>query len=322
MKHLTDEQRYIIWEQIGTTTQKEIALQLGVSPSTVCRELKRNSRKDGVYVASYANKQVLDKKRCAKRRKRYVQSDFDLIDADLNNKLSPEQIVGNLKREGKKTMSIESIYRYIWLDKAKGGKLYKNLRNQGKRYRKRGSSKDSRGLIEGRRCIDTRPEIVEDRSRFGDFEADTIVGKDHKGCIVSLNDRKTGLILIKHLLTRDAVSVKNAIVELLTPFKSSIKTITSDNGKEFTLHQEIASELGLDFYFAKPYSPWQRGSNENNNRLIRGYFPKGSSFEDITEESIKFAQDQLNNRPRKRYGFISPLEYCKKNHKIEIAFLS
>ena len=203
-------------------------------------------------------------------------------------------------------MSHESIYNYIWSDKRKGGDLYIHLRNQGKRYRKRGGSKDQRGLITNRIPINKRPKEVEEKSRFGDLEIDTIIGKDHQGAIVTINDRKTGLLKMKKVESKEAKPVRNATLEVLEEWKPMLHTITSDNGKEFALHQEIASSLDIDFYFAEPYHSWQRGANENLNGLIRQYIPKKTKFKEVTDDYIKEIETKLNNRPRKRFGYKSP----------------
>ena len=138
-------------------------------------------------------------------------------------------------------MSHESIYQCIWRDKYRGRSLYEKLRTQGKRYKKRGAKKDSRGLIPNRISIDKRPSIVDDKSRFGDLEIDTIIGKNHKGAIVTVNDRKTGLLRMKKVSSKEAEPVKKATLEILEELKPMLHTITSDNGKVFPLHQSIAS---------------------------------------------------------------------------------
>ena len=157
-----------------------------------------------------------------------------------------------------------------------------------------------------RNPIENRPEIVNQKQRFGDFELDTVIGKNHKGAIVTLNDRSTGLFKIKKVATKESKIVKEAVIELLTELKPFLHTITSDNGKEFALHQEISKALNIDFYFANPYSPWERGANENLNGLLRQYVPKSSSFEDLTNEKLYEIQEKINNRPRKRFNFESP----------------
>ena len=156
--------------------------------------------------------------------------------------------------------------------------------------------------------IDLRPKIVEERTRFGDLELDTIVGKDHQGGLVSINDRMTGLIKLSKITVKDAAQVEEKIVELLTEWKPLLHTLTSDNGKEFANHRRISSTLEVDFFFAKPHHPWERGSNENCNRLVRQFFPKGTDFTNISKQEIHAVEENINNRPRKRHGFLSPIQ--------------
>ncbi|ELY1980268.1 IS30 family transposase, partial [Flavobacterium psychrophilum] len=185
------------------------------------------------------------------------------------------------------------------------GTLYTHLRNQGKTYRKPGASKDKRGLIVGRIGIENRPKEVEEKQRFGDLEIDLVIGKDHKGALLTINDRATGMLQMKKIESKDSEIVKNATIELLENWKPFLQTITSDNGKEFAKHEAIAKSLEIDYYFANPYCSWERGANENLNGLVRQYFPKGSDFSLITQEQVTIVVEKLNNRPRKRHQFNS-----------------
>lgn len=197
--------------------------------------------------------------------------------------------------------------------------MHKYLRRKGRRYRKRGSAKDSRGLIAGRVDISMRPKIVDTRKRVGDLEIDTIIGRNHKGAILTINERKSGFVWIKKLNGKDAADLAQNAINTLKPHQHWIKTITSDNGKKFAEHSIIASDLNLGFYFARPFHSWERGSNENLNGLIRQYIPKGSSFENITDEDVFWIQYKLNHRPRKRFGYLTPyqkLNLILKNKKV------
>ena len=184
--------------------------------------------------------------------------------------------MGRCKLEGKPYVSHETIYQYVWADKRHKGKLYEHLRHRGRKYRRRGAAKDSRGRIRDTVSIDLRPPEVELKNRFGDLEMDTVVGKNHKGAILTINDRVTKLCWIKRLTGREAESLKAATVEILPPIKDKLKTITVDNGKEFAEHLAITKGLNIPIYFAHPYHSWERGANENMNGLIRQYLPKGS----------------------------------------------
>ena len=246
-----------------------------------------------------------------------IQDDVKLL---LAKKYSPEQIAGMAKKESFACVSYERIYQYIWDDKKQGGSLHTHLRNKGKRYRKRGSAKDSRGIITGRIDISKRPAVVEQRERFGDLEIDTIIGKNHKGAIVTINDRATGMLKMKKVSTKEAEPVKQATIELLKDWKPFIHTLTADNGKEFALHHQISQSLQLQFFFAKPYHSWERGSNENLNGLIRQYIPKKTDFNTLTDIDIQYIEDELNNRPRKRYNFETPLNQFNQLTNQKVAF--
>ena len=320
MSHLTSSQRYTIASMKKSGhSQKAIAEAIGKDKSVVSRELKRNrDLRSGEYRSELADRKYAERQK-TKRKKIYFTEEIKAeVKSGLEDKLSPEQIVGKAKREGKACVSHERIYQYIWMDKKQGGVLYQHLRCQGKKYRKRGNSKDNRGKITGRIDISQRPKIVEKRERFGDFEIDTIIGKNHKGAIVTINDRATGLLKMKKLESKNAEILADKTIEVLTPYKKFLHTITSDNGKEFAAHLKIAQALECDFYFAKPYHSWQRGSNENLNGLIRQYIPKKTNFANLSDEFIQWVEDQLNDRPRKRFKFYSPNEIVNQ----KVAFMS
>lgn len=308
MSHLTQEQRYTIdvlkKENYSLT---DIGKRIGKDKSVICRELKRNSdKRNGIYKADLADRKCKIRHLEKPKNIRFTKSIKDFVIYWLKEDYSPEQIVGMAKLDGLSFVSVERIYQFIWDDKKSGGELYKQLRTQGKRYRKRGASKDKRGQIVGRNGIENRPKIVDEKVRLGDFEIDLIIGKDHKRALITANDRVTGIVKISIIDSKDSEIVKNETINMLEEFKPILKTITSDNGKEFSQHQAIATELDIDYYFARPYHSWERGANENLNGLIRQYFPKGSSFENITQEQVKIVEDKLNNRPRKRFGYQSP----------------
>jgi transposase, IS30 family len=308
MSHLNLEQRYTIAEMHSLGKSYEaIAIALSRSKSVISREITRN--RDGRslrYSADLAQRKAEGRKRSKNTRKDFTEEIKAHVEGCLKQKYSPEQIVGFSKKQDLACVSHESIYKYIWDDKRKGGKLHKNLRNKGKKYRKRGSKKDNRGLIPERVSIEERPAIVDERARFGDWEIDTIIGKNKKGAIVTVNDRATGILRMQKLNGKDATELANEVIVLLMEFRALNNTMTSDNGKEFARFALIAEQLNLTYYFAHPYSSWERGSNENLNGLIRQYIPKGTNFETMTDEYIQWIEDELNNRPRKRFNFESP----------------
>lgn len=313
MSHLSYEQRYAIEVMLSSGSSKtSIAKVLSVDKSVIYREVSRNS--DGrsrKYDASLAQRKYSQRMINKPKAIKFDLSMQELVNTLIKEDYSPEQIVGVLKKQGRETVSHERIYRHIWEDKRKKGGLYKHLRRQGRRYRKRGSSKDSRGKIVGRIGIEKRPAEAEDRKVFGHLEIDTIIGKNHKGAIITLNDRATGMLWMRKVDSKDAQVVRMKLCEMLDEIRPYIKSITGDNGKEFSEHQFITDEY-CDFFFANPYSPWERGSNENLNGLIRQYIPKSSDLSSINEEKIQEIQNKINNRPRKRFGYENPIFVMEK----------
>jgi transposase, IS30 family len=168
------------------------------------------------------------------------------------------------------------------------------------------------------RSIEERPQIVGQRKRVGDWEADTIIGQNHQHAILSLVERKSKLCLLKKVERNTALAVEQAIEELLRPLAEKVKTITSDNGREFANHQSVEKKLKAYFYFAPPFAAWERGTNENTNGLVRPYFPKGSDFRKITEQDIQWAMARLNKRPRKRLNYRTPQRVFFKEQKIAL----
>ncbi len=308
VSHITEEQRYAISAlRCAGHTQSFIATQIGKDKSVISRELKRNAdRRNGQYKANLAQRKYAERIRGKPKVRRLTDEVEARIKYYLAMDYSPEQIAGVCKKECSEMVSHERIYQYIWADKKQGGKLYEHLRTHGKRYRKRGAAKDNRGIIKDRVGIEERPASVEEKKDFGDLEIDTIIGKNHQGAIVTINDRATGMLRMKKVPTRHADLVCQATIELLTPWKTSLKTITADNGKEFADHKKISKELGIDFYFARPYHSWERGANENLNGLIRQFIPKKTDFSLLDDAFIQEVESKLNNRPRKRYDYFSP----------------
>lgn len=327
MKHLTIEQRYKICAYYQARMSiKEIANLIGVHRSTVWREIQRNcDKRNGEYKPELAQKKYEYR---LQSRGHHIKFDDDLkiqVNILLSKGYSPEQIAGFMRSRGQEIVSHETIYQYIWNDKKNGNKeLYKHLRRHGRKHRKRGDKTNGRGFIKNRVDIDQRPKIVDDKVRFGDLEIDTIIGKNHKGALLTINDRVTGLVWIRLLSGKEADPLTKAAIAALMPFKNQIHTITADNGKEFSYHEKIASSLSISIYFAKPYHSWERGANENLNGLIRQYFPKGTDFRTITPEQVMQVQDILNSRPRKRLGYMTPKEKYKllTNYEFDTVALS
>jgi len=288
--------------------QSEIARIIGKNKSSVYNEIKRNSdKRNGVYNDVLAQTKYNKRQKDKPKLKRFTNEIKQEIVLLLREDYSPEQVVGTLRKQNKETVSVERIYQHIWEDKKNKGDLHTHLRRQGRKYRKRGISKDSRGIIKDRVSIDQRPDIVENRERFGDLEVDLISGKNHNQAILTVNDRASGMLKMRKIPSKQAAIVTKAITEILEDWKPYLHTITADNGKEFAGHRDVAENLGIDYYFAHPYHSWERGSNENLNGLIRQYFKKGSDFTNLTDQRVKQVEVKLNNRPRKRYNYENPI---------------
>ena len=326
MAHLTLEQRYEIEVGIAKNmTQTEIAKKIGKNRSVISREMKRNSDlRNSNYSASLANKKAQRRHKSKPKKKCWDINIEQYVNEQLSKDYSPEQIAGRAKVDNVKCVSHERIYQYIWKDKKSGGNKHKHLRCKGKRYRKRGHHKDSRGLLSNRVDIDQRPAIVDQKDRFGDLEIDLVIGKGHKYALLTINDRATGLLFMAKVNSKQASEIEDKTFELLRDWIPFIHTITSDNGKEFANHQQIAEKLIIAFYFAKPYHSWQRGANENLNGLVRQYFPKKYDFALISNQHVNEVVTILNNRPRKRFGFKSPNEVLaqKLDNSPAVAFIA
>lgn len=305
---LTQEERYQIYAcKKAGWTQKQIALDLGVHPSTISRELRRNTGERG-YRPRQAHAKAVARHQERARRPRISVQEWALVEEQVREEWSPQQVSRRLSAEGYAQVSHESIYQHIYKDKRRGGDLHQHLRCRKKRRKRYGSGRQRRGQIPGRRCISERPLYIEQRQEIGHWEADTIVGKGHKQALVSLVERHSRFTLLFKVERATAAAVKDAILTMLAQHARKTRSITADNGKEFADHLDIASMLKTDFYFAHPYSSWERGTNENTNGLVRQYFPKKSSLEPVTGEDVQRVEDKLNHRPRKVLGYRTPHE--------------
>ena len=293
--------------------QKGIAKQLNRHPSTISRELSRGAFKNtvGYYLVS-AEKRKTAKRMKANQRFRKIENNSQIsryVAEKLQLYWSPEQIAGRLKLEfGFSILCHETIYQYIYKQNPEF-KHYLRCR-KGKYRRRAGTEARLQRLEESKKTrIDQRPLIVEQRRRLGDWEGDTVLGKEKTIKILTHVERKSGLLLADKLDTATAEMVK---LKTITRFKSMSKdkkhTITYDNGSEFAEYELTGRYTGLDIYFAYPYHSWERGSNENANGLLRQFFPKGSYFVRITQEQLEAATELINHRPRKRHGYLTPTE--------------
>jgi len=309
-KHLSLEERhYIELSMKNEKTLSEIGKELGRSQSTITREIARNKGLRG-YRHNQADRMANKRHEIKRKAVKLTTKIADIIAGYIRQDWSPEQVVGWLEKEGIIKLHHETIYQYILSDKHSGGDLYTHLRHQNKTYRKRYGSAHPRNRsgIPNRTDIDNRPEVVNTRERVGDWEADTMIGKNHKGVFVTLDERKSKLRLALPVSSKKARDVTDAMLSLFGPVKQFVNTITFDNGKEFAYHDEVAKTIQCKTYFAKPYHSWERGQNENANGLLRQYFPKSMELIDVTKKQVIDAVHKLNSRPRKCLEFKTPYE--------------
>lgn len=323
-RHLTREERY----QIHVLKRQGVSLgciaaELGRNRSTICRELQRNSAASG-YKPARAHDKALERQRGRRNAQHFSATQWGHVEGLLRLSLSPQQINGRLRLEKVMCISTESIYQRAYRDKAQGGDLVSYLRCQKVRRKRYASGQDRRGVLLNRIGIEQRPAVVDQRSRIGDWEGDTVIGKNHKGVLLTLVERKSRYTLACRLDSRHSAGVTQAVIELLRPHKGQCHTLTFDNGKEFAEHAFMAQCLQAKVYFAHPYCSWERGLNENHNGLLRQYFPKKTNFLKVSQHEVDDAVYLLNHRPRKCLGYRTPHEvfYNLKTQPITLPFVA
>lgn len=310
---LTEPERYTlgVLKREGRSI-RSIALALGRQPSTISREIKRNSchRTDVAYRPSKAQERT-NGRRCRSRQvKHHAPEVYAHIEALLaREQWSPEQIASQLPGQLGVRLSHMTIYRHVRRDQHAGGAMFRHLRQGGKRRRKRTPGPERRGKLANKPMIDTRPEAVEDRREVGHWEGDTVVGSaGERTCLLTLVERATGLAKIMRLPHRTVRAVNRAMIALISSSGLPFKTITWDNGTEFHGYRQIEQATGVRCFFAYPHHPWERGSNENFNGLARQYFRKGRSLAGQRQSDCDKVAAKLNSRPRKRYAFRTPIQ--------------
>ena len=318
-RQLTSGERYALSAlRKQGCSQAQIARTLNRHPSTISREIRRNSkdRTGRVYRPTLADAYARWRRSRSRRNQRFTPDYWAVVVAHLKKEWSPEQISGWLRRKRRLSISHETIYRYIWEDRRRGGALYQHLRGSQKQRRKRYGRYDSRGRLAGKRLISERPAAAHNRSRVGHLEADTVIGNlSDNHCVLTLVDRKKGYVMIGKLEARTVQATNRRAVRLINDAARHTHTVTADNGTEFHGYDEIEAATGSIFYFATPYHSWERGTSENTNGLIRQYLPKRQSMVRITQRHCSRIAQKLNNRPRKRLGFLTPKE-CYENSSI------
>lgn len=306
-KHLTPGQRNQIDVLLQTKTAiKTVAQLLDTDKSTVYREISRNKGKRGLYRASIAQEFCTERKERFGRSRTFSTAMKKLIIEKLTKEQwSPKQIVGFAKLNNIPMVSHERIYQFIRQDKKEGGMLWVHSRHKLKHRKRPVAGKQVN--IKNKVSIDLRPAIVDTQERCGDWEIDTIIGENQKGAILTITERKTGFLLMEKMeFGKQAEGLAKAAIRMLVAYKRTVHTITSDNGSEFAKHELISKKLKADFYFAHPYSSWERGLNEYTNKLIRQYILKGTNFDLYDKEYIKLIQNKINRRPREKLKFQTP----------------
>lgn len=314
--HLTIDERYHIDELLRQGfTQSAIAEDLGRSVSTLSRELSRNRGQRG-WRPRQACQKAADRlsERGRSNTSRVSEAAWEYaVDKLTNEEWSPEQITGRAKRDQLPSISHETIYQRIADDKKAGGSLYSHLRCKKKRKKQYGSKSSGRGCIPNRVDIDARPSIVDSRTRIGDWEGDTVIGSHNGGAVLAtMVERKSRFTVVSKSKDKTTQSVIDSVIDEMGSLAMPIKTVTFDNGKEFSHHHRMTEALGASVYFAKPYHSWERGLNENTNGLLRQYFPKKASFDSISKEQLQVVVDKLNHRPRKCLDYDTPFEVLTK----------
>ena len=298
-------------------TQKFIANELEVHPSTICRELSRNiakrGRTSGHYIASNAQRKTDIRHQDKSKQVLFTDSMKYVIIRQLEvDKWSPEIISQMGHKTGNCPISHEWIYQWIWSCKhgnkredADYKQLYKHLRH-GKRRRKRGNRKDNRGIIHHRVSIELRPSIVNKRERLGDIEVDLMMGKNHQGALLVMTDRATLHTRLTKLQGKTSLEVKVAMIKVLTKINYPIHTLTFDNDKAFSEHQSIGQKVTADTYFTRPYTSQDKGTVENRIGVIRRFFPKKTDLLIVSKKDVKLVERKLNNRPVRKFNYSTP----------------
>lgn len=306
---ITADERYTLGllRRLGLRSA-DIARALGRHRSTIGRELARNSRLDGSYRPAVAQANAGARRWRSRRGQRFTPTEFALVIERLVLKWSPEQIAAVFRQSGVLHISHETIYRYIWADKRRGGQLHTHLRGAPKCRRKRYGSYERRGRMAGKRPISTRPASVERRRQGGHWEVDTVLGAGDRHCVLSLVERTSGYLILGKLSARTTAAVTRRAIQLIRRERQPVRTITADNGTEFHDFARIEQATGATFYFATPHHAWERGTNENTNGLVRQYLPKGVSMARVTQRDCTRIAKALNTRPRKRHDYQTPEE--------------
>lgn len=318
-KHLTENDRYVIsYLILDGYSLREIGRRIGRDHTTISREIKRNRpatfNNDDVYWYEIGHPMAIKRRQQPRHRRRQNHKKLiEYVEAKIRLDWPPEAIAARLALkypdDQQMRTSHESIYRWIFRDAKQGGDLYKHLRRRHKRRCKQTRYGSGRRFLPGRVSINERPSIVDQRSRIGDWEGDTLEGAKGTGGLATHVDRKSRYLLAVKLADKKAATMTQQTTKVFRKVPRKLRhTLTVDNGREFAHFKELQSNTNLTVYFADPYSAWQRGTNENTNGLLRQYFPKGTNLNSVSEKEVAFVVHRLNNRPRKCLSYQTPHE--------------
>ena len=314
--HLTQKERFFIYHmRMAGWSAAKMGRALNRHRSTIGREVRRNVTPWGHYLDDHAERKAKARRKAVVVRPRADDAALmGYVERQIKARWSPEQIAGRLKTAppthlAGKVISHATIYRWIWACPDRAKRLRPHLRVAWRTRRKPYGKPSKRGQIPGRVSIDERPDVVDRRDRLGDWEGDTVVGKGRRGYVLTNVDRASRYLVTRKLDRPTAQAVEHSLYDAMRRLpKSKRQTQTFDNGREFASHKSIAERLGVDVYFAHPYSSWQRGTNENTNGLLRQYLPKSRDFGSLTNFELAGYTWQLNNRPRKCLNYRTPAE--------------
>jgi len=312
-KQLTAADRRVVETLLKRNcTQFEIASELGVNKSTVCREINRRSTPAGYFADTSQLDYEIRHKKVGRRKKLSHSKTQNYVMEKLMIGWSPEQISGRMRLEQRNdSVCTETIYAWIYNDTiCQKDKMYQYLRFGKKKRTKHTGRSTKKSKIPNRVSIHQRPKIVEKKKEFGHWEGDSVIYA-YKQAINTLNELSTGIVEFTKIESKTSDLTTQAMINKLSRYDS--KTLTLDNGLEFAGHEKVSKAIGVSIYFCDPYSSWQRGSNENTNMLLRGYLPKKASIKDLTQEDLDDIAWELNNRPRKRLGYLTPIEHYRLN---------
>jgi IS30 family transposase len=330
-QHLTLTERFTLYEsrRVLKESLSTISAKMGRAKSTLSRELRRNriigikhlvgnmqERQETLYLPDTAEMM-------AAKRREAAKSPFGSVSAtcleEVKGRLalyhSPEQIAGRLKREAKEWVSHETIYQMVYADYEGLGEYKQYLRHSREKRAKRGAEHSGRGQIPNRVGIEARPAEADEKQHLGHFEGDTVVGKGHRGAVVTYVDKAAKFLLAALCPDRTARRINEASVSLFEELPSALLSFTFDNGKEFSKHQELSETLDVPCFFANPYASWERGLNEHTNGLLRQFFPKKTDFTKVAPQELSHAVELINQRPRKSLDYRTPHEVMFPGHQ-------